>query len=226
MLRLRQGREDDPLQALHLAAPGSRDRYHLAKGVTGGQLLQVGQQAGLVLDRIDLVDHGDGSHSRLGHCRQGLGIFFGPAQGLHHEEGKVDVHHSRTSGPVQIAVQRAVAALVDTRRIHKDHLPPLPGLDADHGVPGGLGLVGGDDQLLAEDTIEQGGLADVRPADDGHGPAVIRHEVQPPGAAGVWLRPVVRPGAGCCRRPRPRCRRPGGGRRPERLGCAGSRRLR
>ena len=57
-----------------------------------------------------------------------------------------------------------------TGGIHKNKLGILPGDDAADPVAGGLGLIGNDGDLLANQVIGQGGLAHIGPSGNGdHG---------------------------------------------------------
>ena len=64
--------------------------------------------------------------------------------------------------------ERGLAVLVQARGIDIDRLHAALGLDAEHVVTGGLRLARGNRQLLPENMVEQGRLADVRPAHQGN----------------------------------------------------------
>jgi hypothetical protein len=61
-----------------------------------------------------------------------------------------------------------VARPVDARRIQKDRLPLFVGADAQDAVPGSLGLVRDNGNLLPDDLVEKSGFAYVRSSDDAY----------------------------------------------------------
>ena len=86
--------------------------------------------------------------------------------GLEQENTAVDVVERRRRRLVE-AVSEGRARPVHTRRVREDDLAVRPVEDATDAGPGGMGRRRGDGDLPPEDLVEQGRLADVRPADEG-----------------------------------------------------------
>ena len=150
------------------------DRHDLGIGQLLGQPLEVRQQLALVFQAVDLVDHQQQRAFDEPDPVEDHLVLVGPARAVDDEDHHVDVLERRAGAAVHVAVERLVVVLVHAGGIDIDRLHRPLGLDAEQGVPGGLRLARGDRQLLAEDVIEQGRLADVRPADDGHIAAAAR----------------------------------------------------
>ena len=55
---------------------------------------------------------------------------------------------------------------MQTGRVNENYLAILPGIDAKDAVTSGLRPGRDDADLVAQDDVDQGRLADVRPADD------------------------------------------------------------
>ena len=71
---------------------------------------------------IDLVDDGHDRRLGVGQGAQGLLVFPGEAPGLDQEQGQIDIAHGRARRAIEVAVEGALAALVDARRIDEDGL--------------------------------------------------------------------------------------------------------
>ena len=61
-----------------------------------------------------------------------------------------------------------VLGFVDARRVHKYDLSPVIRVNGLYPVPGGLGLVGRNCDLLADQMVHQGGFAHIGPPDQCH----------------------------------------------------------
>ena len=136
--------------------------------------------------------------------RQHLGVRRRELARLDDEQDQVDVADGAHHGLVQRLVQRRAVARLEARRIDEDELRRAHGADAGDAVPRGLRLARGDADLLADQGVEQGRLADVGLADDGDQAAALGGgcvssmllRLWPSGPA-AWRRrrPVRRPGA-------------------------------
>ncbi len=139
---------------------------------------------------VDLVDHADGvAGEQAGDEAVTFSHWCG---GVDNEKAHVDTAEGQGGAVVEPLAEQG-AGLVDSRRVNEDHLGVGPGEHAAHRRPGGLGHLRGDGHLLTEDGVEQGGLADVGPADQGG-------EARPHGSASRPARPRA-----------PRARPPGRG---------------
>ena len=126
-----------------------------------------GEQVVLALDGIDLVD--------AKNCRQvrGLDLFdelrFWNADMRHRlDEQQHRVHvRDRLARDFHHIVAKAVARLVEARRIKQYILRVAAVHHAVDAVARGLGLVGDDSDLLAHKGVGQAGFTDVRPSADG-----------------------------------------------------------
>ena len=126
-----------------------------------------GQELFLVLHLVDLVDDQNGGDPQLpeaGDQRLLLGAEVG--NGLHQQQAEIHVGDGVLHHGHHIIAQLG-PGLVEARGIHKDELGVAPVQDAADPVPGGLGLVGDDGDLLAHQGIRQGGLAHVGPSANG-----------------------------------------------------------
>ena len=91
----------------------------------------------------------------------------GPGARLDEEEDLVHLLE-RAEGGLDHAVVEGAFGLVEARGVEEGELRALAVVDPQDAVPGGLGARRDDGHVLAQDPVEQGGLADVGPADDGH----------------------------------------------------------
>src|SRR5690606_30026606 len=136
-----------------------------------GGLRQVWQQAGLVLDAVDLVDHQHHRDAGLVQRFIGGGVFLVPAAGLDHQHGRIHAFQRAAGGAVHPAVHGGGAGLavvaVQAGGVDERHLPGGKAGDAQQPVAGGLRPVGDDADLGADKGVDQGRFADVGTADDG-----------------------------------------------------------
>ena len=162
------------------------------------------QQAGLVFQQVHLVDHQHAGQATLPDLLQHHGILVRPGSAVHHEYDHVHVADGGAGRPVHITVNRFFGVLVQAGGVDKDNLVIRFGLDPQHPVPRGLGLAGGDTDLLAQQVIQQGGLAHIGPADDGDitAAAAVSSHVRPASSAHPGRRPA-RPCADFYRSPLP-----------------------
>ena len=86
---------------------------------------------------------------------------------LDQEQDQIDIGAGGERLIDHILVQ-AAPGLVDARSVEKKDLTAGKVLDSQNPVAGGLGLGGGDGDLLPQHPVEQGGFPDVRPSDDGN----------------------------------------------------------
>ena len=124
-----------------------------------------GQQAGLVLQLVDLVD--DQDHRRgLGDHRQHLAVVLGEAPGFDDEEHQIDVGQHRDTARFieRLSALRCVG--LEARGIDEHELRARLGGDAGDAVSGGLRLLGDDADLLPDQAVEQRRFADVGATDD------------------------------------------------------------
>ena len=150
-----------------------------------GQFLQMRQQHLLVGDAVDLVDRQDHRTAHLADLLQHQFVFIGPACAFHHEHHHVDILQGIAGSPVHIAVHGAFAAAMQTRGVDIDRLYLAFGLDTEDTVAGGLRAPRGDAHLLAQDAVEQRGLAHIGPPHQRHVAAAEsrRHSSSPAGGA-------------------------------------------
>jgi len=168
VLVLRQVASDHTLQGVEVVAVLGRDRHDLGVRQLLLQPAQVRHQLGFVFDAVGLVQRDDQRAGDVLHTLEDHLVFVGPLGAVDHEDHHVDVLQRRRSGLVHVAVQGFLAAFVHAGGVDVDRLHVAFGLDAQHVVTGGLRLARGDRELLAEDVVEQRGLAHVRTADDGN----------------------------------------------------------
>ena len=168
VLVFRQVTGDHALQGFEVVAVLGRDRHDLGVRQLFLQPGQVRHQLGFVFDTVGLVQRDDQRAGHVLHTLEDHLVFVGPLGAVDHEDHHVDVFQRGRGGLVHVAVQGFLAAFVHARSIDIHRLHVAFGLDAQHVVAGGLGLARGDRELLAEDVVEQRGLAHVRAADDGN----------------------------------------------------------
>mmetsp|Transcript_15309 Transcript_15309/g.36443 ORF Transcript_15309/g.36443 Transcript_15309/m.36443 type:complete len:329 (+) Transcript_15309:459-1445(+) len=150
-----------------------RQRHELGEVAPLLHALEPGCEFGAAVHRVELV--GD-QHDRLvlGQQGQHLGVVQPKAARLDDKEHQVHIGQHAVDGAVEGAVQRGVVLGLETRRVDEDELGLVHGAHAGDAVTGGLGLVGRDADLLAHQRIEQRGLADIGPTDDGDQAAALR----------------------------------------------------
>ena len=125
-------------------------------------------QPGLVAAKVDLVQHQDGGRFRLFQRVQQLLFLFRKGLGaVLDEQHGVDVCHSVLHRFQHMTAQLG-GGLVQTRRVHKDHLRFTDRLDAGDACACGLGLGADGCDLFADDGVEQGGLPGVGVSGEGH----------------------------------------------------------
>ena len=170
-----------------------RDRQDRGEIRLRGQRLQVRQQGRLVLQQVHLVDHQQAWQAALANLLQHHGILFGPGGAVHHHHHHVNIAYGGAGGAIHVAIDRFPGLHVQARGVHENDLVAALGLDTQHPMAGGLGLAGGNTYLLAQQVIEQRGLAHVGPADNGHVAAAsvaFNCHLRPTSAAPAWPPPA------------------------------------
>ena len=151
---------EHPGQQVDLVAGHRRDGHDVGE-VT--QLRHRDQLLGHPLPRgeVGLGDDGDHRGAQLGELGRDEPVARAdPLGGRHAEPDYVDLGQVLADDVVEPLPQQGARA-VQPRRVDEHELPVLPGDDAAHGVPGGLRLVAGDDDLGADERVGQGRLAGV-----------------------------------------------------------------
>ena len=134
--------------------------------------LEPRQDVAAALHRVELV--GDQDHRlALGHQLQRLGVVRPELAGLDHEQHDVDVRQHRHDGLVQRLVERRRVLGLVAGRVDEHELRRALAAHAGDAVARGLRLVGRDADLLADQRVQQRGLAHVRAPDDGHEAAAL-----------------------------------------------------
>ena len=95
------------------------------------------------------------------------GIAFVEMPRLDHEKHDVDRLEAALHAAVHRAIERIHMLVLEARRIDENQLAAAGRQNPRDAVPGRLGAAGSDADLLSDDMVEQGGLADIRPAHDG-----------------------------------------------------------
>ncbi len=131
------------------------------------------QQAIAGIYRIDLVHHCHHRPAGLGRARQCQGILVTEAQCLDHEYHHIRIQGRCRSGAVHGAVQRPAFLPVQSRCIDESNLRIRQVHQTQHTVARGLRLGRDDGELLPRQRIEQRGLADIGPADQGRETAAM-----------------------------------------------------
>ncbi len=166
--RCREPRRDCPAQVLDPAAMFGRDQ-HLGLQPEGVELAG----AGRCLLHVSLVDHQDG---RLAELAQ-----LGPDQLVARHQAVLAVHHEEQE--VALLHREEDLAVEAERIVARHQAPGVDQVDAQLGVDLRVAgdAVAGDPGLVVDDrlapphqAVEQGGLAHVGAAHDGHG-RVLRH---------------------------------------------------
>ncbi len=129
------------------------------------QALQEGNEVGMALHQVDLVDRRD-DRLRGGNAFQDRAVLGREAARLDHEQRHVGVARGLAGAAVQPAVQDASGARLLARGVDEHVLATVPREDAGYQMPGGLRPGRDDRQLLPDQPVEQAGLADVGAARD------------------------------------------------------------
>ena len=183
--QLVEGRGGDARAALGLHMARQRDHLlHPLLGQRGDEEhrhvvdeLQAGLQAagvlvhgvGVFFHQVPLVDHQDDAFPLVQRIARHVGVLRGQALGrvdhqrhhvgaLHRAQG---AHHAVLLDPLLDA-----AAPADAGRVDQHHRLPLPAQAHVDGIACGAGDLADDGAFLAQQRVEQGGLAHVGPADD------------------------------------------------------------
>ena len=122
----------------------------------------------LRLVEVRLVDGEDDVRRILGQKLEDFEVGGLPAEGLDHEDDRIDLAERGAHGAVHAADELVADLRLEPRGVHEDDLGVGFGHDAEHAVARRLRLLRGDRDLLADQVVDQGRLADVRTADDGH----------------------------------------------------------
>ena len=122
----------------------------------------------VLLHGVDLVDGQDGGAAgALDLLDQTLFLGTDGGDGLDNQNGGVHISDGLTDGVDHVVAQLGAGAVV-AGGVDKDELGIAAGDDAADAVTGGLGLVGNDGDLLADQIVGQGGLTDVGTAGNGN----------------------------------------------------------
>ena len=151
------------LQALTgLGRDGQNGVEVIGRGVGSHDL----QQAGLV-HAVDLVDH---QQSRGAGLPQALdqGLFLGSDGGhrLHQQQHQIHIRHALLDH-VDHVIAQARAGLVEARGVHQHELGIAPAHNGGDAVPGRLGFIGNNGDLLPHKGVGQSGFSHVGPSADG-----------------------------------------------------------
>ena len=106
-----------------------------------------------------------------------------PLAGVHQEEDGLHVTKGVSGGLLHVLPQLVLGGS-HAGGVQEDHLILVPGEDAGDSVPGGLGPVRYDGDLLAHQGVDEGGFAYVGAADQAEKTALVRHITRP----GPWGR--------------------------------------
>ena len=102
MAGLRQALANLLFQRVQVLAAQGRERNDGGKGGPLGQLLQLRQEDGLVLQQVHLVHHQQGRHSGLGHTLQNHIILVGPGGAVHHHHDDIDIAYGAAGGAIHV----------------------------------------------------------------------------------------------------------------------------
>src|SRR5581483_11837657 len=130
------------------------------------QLIDLRQQE-LARNAIDFVDDDDRRTFQSEDALQRIAIFRRElAPRLDHEGDHFALGEASMSRIEHPAIEQMLR-LMETGRVDNDQLGIGIGADADDAATGGLRLGADDRDLMTDETVEQGGLADVGPAGEG-----------------------------------------------------------
>ena len=164
LVALGRQRPDDRVEQVAGAAPvGRRDRVGLvpAEGVELGAL----ELALLVVGLVDGDDHGGlGPPQDVGRFLVGRGQAH---HGVHDEDDDVGLGDGETRLVLDGRLDQVVRVQLQAAGVHQDEAPAVPFGVAVEAVPRRVGAILDDGRAATDDPVEEGALADVRPADDG-----------------------------------------------------------
>ena len=149
------------------------DGYDLPEGMELGVGLDDGEEGGLP-HGVDLIDDGDGWRKRIGSADLADDVAFD----LPRRPGGLDHEHDEIGGVEGLA---SVAHHAGREGVSAGRSGPTGGVQeaqlkagavhhAEEAVPTGLRLRADGGELGPKERVQQRGLADVRPAEDGNGP--------------------------------------------------------
>ena len=154
-------------QAIDVVSLLGGDRHDLGERVEFAHLGDEGQQSGLVLEPVGLVDH---QHDRRAGRQQrdhgAIGITQSPR--LDQQEHQVDVGQRLCHGAVHHAIEGAAMLALETGRIDEHELGVRFRQHGVDPVAGGLRLARDDADLLPHQSVRQRRLADIGASDDRH----------------------------------------------------------
>ena len=155
------------------------------------------QQPALVFESVDLVDHQNRRHLVFFQHAQRHGVLLGPASGLNQKQHHINIFQTGADSAVHHAVEYAFVGFVNTGRVDIDNLRVGSIPDAENTVARGLRAIDGNCHLETHQLVDQGGFADIGPADDGRvAAAKFRHRI--PAVRPEPLKPLpVRQHGGC-----------------------------
>src|SRR6266852_769020 len=180
---LRQQLLEDPHQLTDIFARERADRNDFGAGQYVMRLVGDHHQA-IARDQIQLVNYDDGRRLEVRKVGEKRAILrMEPRTGLHHASYHLALCETSARRLDHPAVERAVR-LMEARRVDQNNLRVRIVADTEDTPARGLRLGCDDRHLLLDDTIEQGGLADVATAAE-------RHKARAMGAIGVHDGPVV-----------------------------------
>jgi hypothetical protein len=122
-----------------------------------------------VLHLVDLVEHQQVGSPGLFRRRQRHAVFIGGVRRVDQDHDQVHTRQRLGRHPVQMPIQCMIAPPVESRRIDQHDLSARMVDHAGDAVPGGLGLVGHDRDVLADQLVDQRRLSGIRTADQRHG---------------------------------------------------------
>ena len=171
-------------QPLDVRGAGRAHRHEFGERMALLHLLQPRGEVGPARDQVELV--GDEQH-RLGGVDEGEHrcVLGAELAGLDDQEDDVDVGQRPRDRPVERAVEGGGVARLEPGRVDEHELARPDRADAGDPVPRGLRLVRRDADLLRDERVDQGRLADVGPADDGDQAAALSRPGAPPKPAPV-----------------------------------------
>ena len=154
-------------QGIHTVTGLCTDGDDGVKG-TGLRICGNNFQKDVLLHRIDLVDGEDGRYPARHHLLdQCLLLLTYRRNRLYNKHSQIHIGDGILNGVDHVVAQLG-AGLVETGGIHKDELGIVLGQDAADPVAGGLGFIGNNGDLLANQMICKCGLAHIGPSGDGY----------------------------------------------------------
>ena len=161
-----QARGDDVDEPVEIDALLRRHRHHVEETVHAGELRHERQQLILRVNHVDLVDDGDGFAARLADALQDRLVFLAEAQRFDDEHHEIRIGERRRGRAIHGAIERALFAEMQARRVDESDLHARPIEHAEHAMARGLRARRDDGKFFADQRVEQRRLADVRPADE------------------------------------------------------------